>query len=58
MVRNRMRRRLRALLSSPPNPLGPGWYLFGARPEASTTSFEELSAMLTHLVQRVNRSAT
>ena len=40
VVRNRLRRRLRALLSVAPPP--PGLYLVGARPDAVARSFVEL----------------
>ncbi len=57
VVRNRMRRRLRALLDAQPGLFGPGWYLFGARPEAADASYQELSAMLTLLHHRMTRSS-
>ena len=53
VVRNRMRRRLRALLATQPGLLRPGWYLFGARPEVVDTTHQELSAMLAQLHQRM-----
>ncbi len=42
--RNRLRRRLRAVVSQLDGQLRPGAYLVGAGPEASFVSFEELRA--------------
>ena len=49
VVRNRVRRRLRALLVAEASrqPLAPGYYLVGARPGAAGASFAELGADLT-----------
>ena len=55
VFRNRLRRRLRALLSADPNPatLPPGWYLIGARPAAAARSFPQLSSDVEALVRSV-----
>ncbi len=57
VVRNRMRRRLRALLATQPGLLRPGWYLFGARPEIVDSTHQELSAMIAQLHQRIMSSS-
>lgn len=55
VVRNRVRRRLRAAVNAHAGALPPGYYLIGARPAAAERSFEELSVMLQHIVQRLER---
>ncbi|MEL6892151.1 MAG: ribonuclease P protein component [Actinomycetota bacterium] len=52
VTRNRLRRRLRALLSSADLPAG--WFLIGASPAASTRSFDQLAQNVTKLAQRVS----
>lgn len=55
VVRNRLRRRLRALLSTevrPPN----GLFLLGARPGAGQRSFAELAVMLSTIFNRIERA--
>ncbi len=52
VVRNRVRRRLRAHLSSSSFALPPGTYLISAGPAASSSSFEELGRDLALAVQR------
>ena len=52
VVRNRVRRRLRAIVAS--TPLAPGAYLVGVSPEAAALPFEELRAH----VDRALRAAT
>ena len=52
VVRNQVRRRLRALLSS--SPLPPGAYLIGGRPELAARSWTELVADVALLVERVS----
>lgn len=49
VVRNRVRRRLRALIGAEAarQALAPGYYLVGARPDAAGSSFAELGADLT-----------
>ncbi len=42
VVRNRIRRRLRAVVREAPELLRPGAYLFGAGPEAATMPYGEL----------------
>jgi RNase P protein component len=51
VVRNRLRRQLRALLAGAP--LAPGWYLIGAKPIATQRSRSELAFDLSQLVESV-----
>jgi ribonuclease P protein component len=51
--RNRVRRRLRALLATAALP--PGLYLVGVRPGTAERTFVELQAMVTTLTSRVTR---
>ena len=46
VTRNRVRRRLQAVMASGANDLGPGSYLVGAGPAAADAGFEELRAAL------------
>ncbi|MGQ0520466.1 MAG: ribonuclease P protein component [Actinomycetota bacterium] len=46
VVRNRLRRRLRAVVFELGPTLGPGAYLVGAAPEAASLPFRELKAMV------------
>jgi ribonuclease P protein component len=55
VVRNRLRRRLRALLSATPPP--PGLYLFGAQPVAAARSSAELSVDLQRLLTPCRHAA-
>jgi ribonuclease P protein component len=59
VVRNQLRRRLRALLSmgetTPSQVLPPGWYLIGARPAAAERSFAQLTSDVEGLVRSVER---
>jgi ribonuclease P protein component len=58
VVRNRVRRRLRAVLSatSPSGAqLAPGWYLIGARPGIVALSFAQLTHEVSGLVAAVDR---
>jgi ribonuclease P protein component len=57
VTRNRLRRRLRALLASRAS-LPPGLYLFGASPSASELSSDELSAELDRLIVKVSAKLT
>jgi ribonuclease P protein component len=52
VVRNQVRRRLRALLSS--SSLPPGAYLVGGRPELAERSWSDLSSDVAVLVERVS----
>lgn len=54
VVRNRVRRRLRAAVQSVSGAgrMPAGDYLIGARPEAATQSFAELHADLTRVIER------
>lgn len=52
VVRNQVRRRLRALLSS--SSLPPGAYLVGGRPEVAARSWTELAADVALLVERAS----
>ncbi|MFN6121725.1 MAG: ribonuclease P protein component [Actinomycetes bacterium] len=58
VVRNTVRRRLRALLSRSEHTfaLAPGWYLIGARPAVAGRSFEQLSSDVEALVASVRRA--
>jgi len=51
VVRNRARRRLRALLVEASWP--PGWFLIGARPAIAEASFDALRGDLLRLRERV-----
>ena len=55
VVRNRVRRRLRAMLqqASLDAPLPPGSYLFGAQPAAASRSYAELAFDLQQILSRV-----
>lgn len=55
VVRNRVRRRLRAMLrqASSASALAPGCYLFGAAPGAGSRSYVELEFDLRQLLDRV-----
>jgi ribonuclease P protein component len=49
VVRNRLRRRLKALAEAHHEIVAPGSYLIGVRPAAAQCSFEELATMFTRL---------
>jgi ribonuclease P protein component len=55
VVRNRLRRRLRAQLAATPPP--PGLYLIGARPDAARQSFDELGVDLQRILGACSRAA-
>jgi ribonuclease P protein component len=60
VVRNQVRRRLRAILSAtsgeqPPPQLPPGWYLIGARPGIVELSFAQLTQQVRSLATAVDR---
>ena len=56
VVRNRVRRRLRAALLARRADLQPGGaYLFGAGPAAATAPFAELDAAMAHLLAGATR---
>jgi ribonuclease P protein component len=56
VVRNRLRRRLRAAVAAHRRQLRPGTaYLFGAGPEAAGASWADLEAAVADLVERVNQ---
>jgi ribonuclease P protein component len=59
VVRNRVRRRLRSVLSAEPTPapLAPGWYLIGARPAIVELSFDRLTTELVDLSRAIDRVA-
>lgn len=56
MVRNRLRRRLRAVISELAPQLAPGAYLVGAAPEAAALSFGELQAIVSQAFVAVTQS--
>ncbi len=49
-VRNRVRRRLRAIVRDLEHPLGPGAWLIGAAPEVANLSYGELKAAVADAV--------
>lgn len=53
VIRNRLRRRLRAILAELPLP--PGLYLIGCRPSASELPFEAIRSTLGKLPAKVSR---
>jgi ribonuclease P protein component len=55
VVRNRLRRRLRAIVSELAPQLVPGAYLVGAAPEAAALSFGELQAIVGEAFEAVTR---
>jgi ribonuclease P protein component len=58
VIRNRVRRRLRALLAEEARAgLPGGWYLVGATPAAATATFDELRTALGECLTRVRREA-
>lgn len=56
VVRNRLRRRLRAVISESASQLAPGAYLVGAAPEAASLSFGELQAIVREALEAVTRN--
>lgn len=52
-MRNRLRRRLKAIAVANADIVHPGSYLIGARSGAATCSFEELNAMFITLFDQV-----
>lgn len=50
--RNRLRRRIQALLRELDDSMAPGRYLFGARRPAANMSYAEISADVRHLIDR------
>jgi ribonuclease P protein component len=67
VVRNQVRRRLRALLSAAPDQTGstgssesalpPGWYLVGGRPAVAARSFLQLSSDVDALIASIRSQA-
>lgn len=55
VVRNQLRRRLRAILQQQPH-LPAGLYLIGATPGAGSRSFSELESDLTTIISRVTNT--
>lgn len=55
VVRNRLRRRLRALMRAAAPRLAPGAYLIGAGPAAADLSFTQLSDILGRLIEEVGQ---
>jgi ribonuclease P protein component len=56
--RNRVRRRLRALVREPAMPLHPGLYLIAAGPGAIDATFDELRRDLTEAIRRSQTTGT
>ena len=55
VVRNRVRRRLRMLLSSASLP--PGWYLIGGTPRLGEHAFDALASDLALITSRIDATA-
>jgi ribonuclease P protein component len=55
VVRNRVRRRLRAVVAEEAAALAPGAYLVAVRPEAAALPFEELKTTVTSAMTRVQQ---
>ena len=55
VVRNRLRRRLRALMAG--SDAVPGWYLIGAAPGATELTFGELATRVDELLREARRRA-
>jgi ribonuclease P protein component len=55
VVRNRLRRRLRAIVSELAPQLAPGAYLVAAAPEAALLKFGELKAIVSEALEAVVR---
>jgi ribonuclease P protein component len=53
VARNRMRRRLRPILTARGARLAPGLYLIGARPIASGRTHDELATMIDTMLERI-----
>jgi len=53
VVRNRLRRRMRAIVADTAGELAPGAYLVGVAPEATTLSFGELKTIVLQALQAV-----
>lgn len=53
VVRNRLRRRLRAIMSSHGTDLAPGWYLLGVSGLARTYSYAQLEGNVRRLIQAI-----
>jgi ribonuclease P protein component len=58
VTRNRVRRRLRALLAEEAARLPAGWYLVGATPRAAALSFDDLRTAVRGLAVGVQREAS
>ena len=58
VVRNRVRRRLRALLAEVADLLPPGLYLIGCRPTAAELTFDQLRRRIRRLVELVTSAPT
>lgn len=58
VVRNRIRRRLRHLISENSAAWPPGSYLIGVRPRAAGSTYEELGQMLQRILNRISRPDT
>ena len=54
-VRNRVRRRLRAIVRDNELPLGPGAWLIGAAPEVAKLSYGELQAAVSEAIGALER---
>jgi ribonuclease P protein component len=56
VVRNRVRRRLKAILDAPNSGLTPGgWYVIHCRPACATLKFDELRSQLMGALRRTEQ---
>lgn len=53
VVRNRLRRRLRAIMTTYEGEIAPGWYLFGASVAVHTYGFAQLEANFGRLIMAI-----
>ncbi len=53
VVRNRIRRRLRAIMRTRQNDLTPGWYLIGVSAKARNFGYAQLESSVSRLIQAI-----
>lgn len=53
VVRNRLRRRLRAIISHREQDLSPGWYLIGVSPATRNYDYAQLESSVSRLIQAI-----
>lgn len=54
VVRNRLRRRLRAIMRTRQNDLSPGWYLIGVSASARHFGFAQLESSVSRLIRAIH----